>query len=51
MIAVSAAIDGVMEFRLRPFWIRLAERWIAPPFAWWERRRDRVKRAAAPESG
>ena len=48
MLAFSAAIDHVMEFRLRPLWIRLAERSVARPFAWWDRRMRR--RAGPPEA-
>jgi len=38
MIAASFAIDHVLEFRLRPFWLKLAARTVARPFARWGQR-------------
>jgi peptidoglycan/LPS O-acetylase OafA/YrhL len=37
LIAISFAIDDIVEFRLRPFWVKLGSHTVARPFAWWER--------------
>jgi peptidoglycan/LPS O-acetylase OafA/YrhL len=36
MLAVSFALDELLEFRLRKLWIKLAMRTVARPFAWLE---------------
>jgi peptidoglycan/LPS O-acetylase OafA/YrhL len=38
MITIAFAFDDLLEFRLRPLWIRLASASIARPFAWLEGR-------------
>jgi peptidoglycan/LPS O-acetylase OafA/YrhL len=48
MIAISAAVDDVMEFRLRPLWTRVANATIAAPFRRWEAV-SAARRAAAQE--
>lgn len=45
MIAVSFAIDEVVEFRLRSLWVKLASRTVARPFAWWDARKRPISSA------
>ncbi len=45
VIAVSVAFDDLVEFRLRPFWLRLTRASVARPFAWWDRRMARGRDA------
>ena len=48
VIAISFAIDHIIEFRLRPFWLKLSKGTVGWPFAWWERRRA-SRRVGAPQ--